>query len=317
MSAGADSLKSISYALTANLVIACAKGFAAWVTGSGAMLAEAIHSLADTSNQLLLILGLKKAKKPPSMNHPLGSGKEIYFWSFIVAIILFSLGGLFSLYEGWQKLAQPEPLSQPWIAVAVLVFSIVAEGASLLGCVREINKVRGSRSLWRWFGYRRRQHQPDPRRGFRQTRQSELAVIFGEDLAALLGLTFALGAVVVTMATGNPIYDAIGTLGIGLLLIAVAFLIGREVKELLIGQGVEAPVKDQMTAFLESRRDVAELYNLLTLQLGNDVMVAVKARMAAADSAEDMIKAINVCEVDFKARFPQVLWLFFEPDIKA
>jgi cation diffusion facilitator family transporter len=302
MSAGADSLKSISYALTANLVIACAKGFAAWVTGSGAMLAEAIHSLADTSNQLLLILGLKKAKKPPSMNHPLGSGKEIYFWSFIVAIILFSLGGLFSLYEGWQKLAQPEPLSQPWIAVAVLVFSIVAEGASLLGCVREINKVRGSRSLWRWF---------------RQTRQSELAVIFGEDLAALLGLTFALGAVVVTMATGNPIYDAIGTLGIGLLLIAVAFLIGREVKELLIGQGVEAPVKDQMTAFLESRRDVAELYNLLTLQLGNDVMVAVKARMAAADSAEDMIKAINVCEVDFKARFPQVLWLFFEPDIKA
>tara|TARA_R110002072_G_scaffold49277_29_gene134053 strand:- start:3101 stop:4009 length:909 start_codon:yes stop_codon:yes gene_type:complete len=302
MSAGADSLKSISYALTANLVIACAKGFAAWVTGSGAMLAEAIHSLADTSNQLLLILGLKKAKKPPSMNHPLGSGKEIYFWSFIVAIILFSLGGLFSLYEGWQKLAQPEPLSQPWIAVAVLVFSIVAEGASLLGCVREINKVRGSRSLWRWF---------------RQTRQSELAVIFGEDLAALLGLTFALGAVVVTMATGNPIYDAIGTLGIGLLLIAVAFLIGREVKELLIGQGVEAPVKDQMTAFLESRREVAELYNLLTLQLGNDVMVAVKARMAAADSAEDMIKAINVCEVDFKARFPQVLWLFFEPDIKA
>ena len=302
MSAGADSLKSISYALTANLVIACAKGFAAWVTGSGAMLAEAIHSLADTSNQLLLILGLKKAKKPPSMNHPLGSGKEIYFWSFIVAIILFSLGGLFSLYEGWQKRAQPEPLSQPWIAVAVLVFSIVAEGASLLGCVREINKVRGSRSLWRWF---------------RQTRQSELAVIFGEDLAALLGLTFALGAVVVTMATGNPIYDAIGTLGIGLLLIAVAFLIGREVKELLIGQGVEAPVKDQMTAFLESRREVAELYNLLTLQLGNDVMVAVKARMAAADSAEDMIKAINVCEVDFKARFPQVLWLFFEPDIKA
>lgn len=166
MSAGADSLKSIFFALGANFAIAVSKLAAALFTGSGAMLAEAIHSFSDCGNQLLLILGLKTAKKPPTPDHPLGYGKEIYFWSFIVALILFSMGGLFSIYEGAHKLANPEPLHFPWVAVGVLVFGIVAESLSLWGCVQEINKARGDRPMLRWL---------------KETRSSELIVVFGEE----------------------------------------------------------------------------------------------------------------------------------------
>ena len=169
MSAPANSLKSILYALGANLAIAVAKLAAAIHTGSGAMLAEAVHSIADCGNQGLLIWGLKSARTPPSPDYPLGWGKAIYFWSFIVAIMLFSLGGLFAIYEGLHKLGEPEQMEAPWVAIAVLLFSIVAESISLWGCVREINKVRAGRSLWHWL---------------RESRQSELVVILGEDIAA-------------------------------------------------------------------------------------------------------------------------------------
>ncbi|MFT7684804.1 MAG: cation diffusion facilitator family transporter [Candidatus Azotimanducaceae bacterium] len=299
MSAGADSVKSIIYALVANFTIAIAKLVAAIVTGSGSMMAESVHSFADCSNQLLLLLGLKNAKKPPSTDHPLGYGKSIYFWSFIVAIMLFSMGGLFSIYEGLHKLSSTEALRSPMIAIGVLSFAIVAEGLSLLGCMREINKVRGSRSYWQWF---------------KDTRQSELLVIFGEDLAALFGLSFALIAVSLTAVTGNPIYDAMGSIIIGALLIVVAILIGVEVKALIIGQSVEPSVLIEMKSHLESRKEIAELYNLLTLQLGSDVMVAIKARMHPQGSEKQLILAINACEKSFRQQFPKVLWCFFEPD---
>ncbi|MBU0943997.1 MAG: cation diffusion facilitator family transporter [Proteobacteria bacterium] len=294
-----DSLKSIFYALGANGAIFSAKLAAALMTGSGAMLAEAIHSLADTGNQVLLLVGLKQAKRPPTPDYPLGFGKSIYFWSFIVALIMFSLGGMFSIYEGIHKLQHPEALSRPWLAVGVLVFSIVAESLSLWGCLREVNKVRGNRSLARWF---------------RESRQSELLVVFGEDLAALLGLSFALVAVGLTMVTGNPFYDALGSIVIGGLLILIAILIGVEVKSLLIGQGVEPALKEEMLASLEEEEKIEQVLNLLTFQLGNDVMVAVKAKMQGCRSADDMVEAINACEVRFRKRFPQIMWLFFEPD---
>jgi cation diffusion facilitator family transporter len=301
MAGGADSVKSIFYALAANSAIAVAKGVAAWWTGSGAMLAEAVHSLADCSNQGLLLLGLKRAKRPPSSDYPLGYGKEIYFWSFLVAILLFSVGGLFSVYEGWHKLHSTEAIKDPWIAVGVLSFAVVAEGLSLMGCIKEVNKVRGDQTLWQWF---------------QNTRQSELMVIFGEDLAALVGLAFALLAVVATMVTGNPIYDAIGSIGIGVLLIVVAFMVGREVKALLVGEGVEPRTRQEMIHWLESREEVGEVFNMVTLHMGDDVMVAVKARMAEAESAANLIGDINRCEAGFKEEFPNVVWLFFEPDDK-
>jgi cation diffusion facilitator family transporter len=300
MSTQADSLKSIFFALGANAAIAAAKLFAALHTGSHSMLAEAVHSFADCGNQGLLILGLSTARKPPSPDYPLGHGKSIYFWSFIVALILFSMGGLFSIYEGIHKLDSHEGLEAPWLAVAILVFSIGMECVSLWGCLREVNKARGGKPLWRWF---------------RDTRQSELIVVLGEDVAALAGLSFALVAVALTIVTGDPVYDAAGSIAIGVLLVLVAFFIGVEVKGLLIGESVEPEVKAAIQGYLEGREEVARVFNLITLQLGTEVMVAVKAEMRNAAGADDLVAGINRCEAGLKAEFPQVKWVFFEPDV--
>lgn len=299
MSGHADSKRAIFLALGANFAIFIAKLVAAIFTGSGAMLAEAVHSLADCGNQGLLLLGMRQAKRPPSHDYPLGWGRALYFWSFLVAILLFSVGGMFSVYEGVHKLTHPEPLKWAWLAVGVLAFSIVTESISMHGCMQEVNKAREGRSIWQWF---------------RETRASELLVIFGEDLAALIGLCLALLAVVLTMITGNLIFDALGTIAIGVLLIVVAVAVAREVKALLIGQGVEPKQRAAMVAFLEARPEIETVFNVLTLQMGTDVMVAVKARMAAAPSARAMIEAINIVEADFKAEFRDVRWSFFEPD---
>jgi cation diffusion facilitator family transporter len=285
--------------LGANAAIAVAKLFAAIHTGSNSMLAEAIHSFADCGNQGLLILGLKRAKRPPSPDFPLGYGKAIYFWSFIVALILFSMGGLFSIYEGIHKLEAHEGLESPWLAVGILVFSIVMESVSLYGCLREVNKARGNRGLWRWF---------------RDTRQSELIVVLGEDIAALAGLVFALIAVGLTMATGDPVYDAAGSIVIGALLVLVAVGIGMEVSDLLIGQSVEPEVKQAIHDYLDKCEEVAQVFNLITLQLGSDVMVAVKAKMRRVAETNEMVADINRCEAGLKTAFPQVRWVFFEPD---
>jgi cation diffusion facilitator family transporter len=299
MSAKSDSIKSILYALFANLSIAIAKGVAAFWTGSGAMLAEAIHSLADSCNQLLLLFGMKQSRRPPDMDYPLGYGKSIYFWSFLVAVILFSLGGMFSVYEGVHKFTHPEPLTKPIIAVGVLIFAIIAESASLWGCMHAVKKERFGRPLTRWF---------------RESRSSELIVVFGEDVAALLGLIVALIAVLASAITGNPVYDALGTVLIGVLLVVIASLLAVEVKALLIGQGVEPHVQVKMRAFLSDRPEVDHLYNLLTLQMGPDAMVAVKAKMRPTGSENELINAINRVERDFRAAFPMTTWLFFEPD---
>ena len=299
MSHGADSTKSIIFALCANAAIALSKFVAAAMTGSGAMLAEAIHSLADTGNQGLLLIGLRHARRPPSADFPLGYGKAIYVWSFLVALILFSVGGLFSLYEGIHKLSHPQPLTAPWWAIGVLVFAIAAESVSMWGCLREVAKARHGRSLWRWF---------------RESRQSELLVVFGEDLAALIGLVLALVAVVTAMLTGNPVYDALGTVAIGILLIVIAIFVAIEVKALLIGQGVDPMVDAEMREWLNTQPEVALLLNLLTMQMGDRVMVAIKARMAPMPSADALIDGINAVEARFRQQFPEVMWLFFEPD---
>ena len=242
---------------------------------------------------------MRQAKRPPSHDYPLGWGRALYFWSFLVAILLFSVGGMFSVYEGVHKLTHPEPLRWAWLAVGVLAFSIVTEGISMHGCMQEVNKAREGRTLWQWF---------------RETRSSELLVIFGEDLAALIGLCLALLAVVLTMVTGNLIFDALGTIAIGVLLIVVAIAVAREVKALLIGQGVEPRQRAAMVAFLEARPEIDTVYNVLTLQMGPDVMVAVKAKMAVTPTTRAMVEAINIVEADFKAEFRDVRWSFFEPD---
>jgi cation diffusion facilitator family transporter len=301
MSAGADSLKSVLFALGANFLIAVAKTAGAVYTGSSSMLAEAIHSYADCANQGLLLLGMREGRQAPDREHPLGHGKAVYFWSFIVAIMLFSMGGLFSIYEGIHKMQAAEPLQSAWLAIAILVFSIGAEGVSLWGCLREVDKVRGDQGLWRWF---------------RSSRESELLVVLAEDIAALGGLSLALVFIVLAIVTGDPVWDAAGSICIGALLVAVAVLVGIEVKSLLIGQGVDSRVLEQMRAHLATHEDVETIYNLLTQQSGRDVMVAVKAKMRPAATALALIDAINRVEESFRAAFPQVQWLFFEPDVR-
>jgi cation diffusion facilitator family transporter len=299
MAGKADSVKTILYALGANLAIAVAKSAAAAYTGSSAMLAEAIHSYADAGNQGLLLWGMKQAKRPPSPEYPLGWGKAVFFWSFVVALVLFSLGGLFSLYEGWHKLHTLEPLTYPWVAVGVLVFGLAAEMVSLRACLREVAKVRHGRSLWRWF---------------RESRQSELVVILGEDLAALFGLALALAAVLLAIFTGDARWDALGSMAIGVVLIVVAAGIAIEIKGLLIGQSAEPETEAQLKRLLEQQPGVGRIDRIITMQVGSSLMVAVKARMTAPATA-DAVADINRAEAAARAAFPEIQWLFFEPDV--
>lgn len=295
------SVKSILFALSANLGIAITKTIAAVITGSGAMLAESIHSYADCGNQGLLFLGLRATHKKPDPEHPLGYGKEIYFWSFIVSLILFSMGGLFSIYEGIHKIHSHEGLKNPIIAIIVLAVSMVFEAASLYGCVTQINKIRHKMTLWNWY---------------KNTRQSELIVVLGEDIAALLGLSFALIAVLLSIITGNPVFDAFGSIGIGILLIIISFSLAVKVKSLLIGQSSDDEIRMEIRRILETRSEIDRIFNLITLQLGPHIMVAVKAKMKKVDTVDQLIDNINNCEAALKKENPDIQWVFFEPDTR-
>jgi cation diffusion facilitator family transporter len=295
------SVKSILFALLANFGIAITKTVAAAITGSGAMMAESIHSFADCGNQGLLFWGLKAAKKKPDIEHPLGYGMEIYFWSFIVALILFSMGGLFSIYEGIHKINSHEGLRSPIIAVVVLLVSIILEAASLYGCLTQIKKVRHNTTLLKWV---------------KNSRKSELIVVLGEDTAALLGLSFALISIVLSIITGNPVFDAFGSIGIGILLIIISIFLALKVKSLLIGQSTDDETRTAIKMALEARPEIDQVLNLITLQLGPQIMVAVKAKMKKAGSVDQLVDNINTCESSLKKINPAIQWVFFEPDIK-
>jgi len=301
MSHNDTSTKSIMFALLANLGIAITKTVAAAITGSGAMLAESIHSYADCGNQGLLFFGLKASAREPDSEHPLGYGKEIYFWSFVVAMVLFSMGGLFSIYEGIHKLSLHEGLRSPVIAIIVLSVSIVLESASLYGCLTQVRKIKHNMPLWTWI---------------KNSRQSELIVVLGEDIAALLGLSFALIAVILSMVTGNPQFDAMGSIGIGVLLIIISFFLAVKIKSLLIGQSSDSETRQAIMEYLESRPEIESVLNLITLQLGSQIMVAVKARMSGVSSVNQLIENINTCEAELKKKMPAVHWVFFEPDVR-
>jgi len=215
-----DTVRSILYALGANVAITVVKFAGALFTGSSALLAESVHSLADTGNEALLLVGRKQASAPPSAHHPLGHGRATYFWSFIVTLLLFTVGGVFSIYQGIRKLSDQSGLDSPWTAVTIVLVAMVAEGISLRMALKQIAKVRAGRSLWRWF---------------RETRHSELIVVLGEDLTAVIGLSIALAALALTMATDNPVYDASGSIAVGALLVVVASGLAIEIKSLLIG----------------------------------------------------------------------------------
>jgi len=295
----ADSTRAIFFALGANAGIAVTKFAAAAYTGSGAMLAEAIHSVADTANQILLLLGLKRAKVAPSEEHPLGHYRVTYFYGMMVALLLFLVGGLFSVYEGWHRLQHPEPLKNAAVALVVLAVAIVLESVSLWGAMREIRKVQAGRAFLRWF---------------RETRQSELMVVAGEDIAALGGLVLAFMAVLVAMWTGNPVFDAFGSIAVGTLLIIVAIAIIIEIKAMIVGESAEPALRRAIEAHVTARPEVRRVIRLITLQWGERIVVAVRAEMAPTASADELISAINRVEASLQESFPQAHWVFFEPD---
>lgn len=299
----AGSIRAILYALGANAGIAVCKFGASLYTGSSSMLAEAIHSLADCINQIFLLFGLREARRPVDQMHPMGYGRVVYFWAMMVALLLFFMGGAFSVMQGVAHLNNPEPLKNAPIAMLVLGVAVVLETLSLAGALREIRKISNGKPFFRWF---------------RETRQSELMVVAGEDIAALLGLAIAFIAIVVTYITGNPLWDAIGSILVGVLLMVVALFVTREVKAMITGESADPEIHAAIESHIEAHEHVDSVINLITLQWGDQLMVAVQAKMAPQPSDVDLVKAINEVESSLQGRWPQIKWCFFEPDfIKA
>jgi cation diffusion facilitator family transporter len=301
MSDHGSSAKAILYALVANLGIALAKLGAALYTHSGSMLAESIHSFADCGNQVLLFVGLRQAQKPPDAKHPLGYGKVTYFWSFVVALMLFSMGGVFSIYEGWHKLgAHEETLNKPWVALAVLGVSIALEFGSLLGCLKEVAKLRGDRPFGYWL---------------RNTRNAELVVVLGEDVAALIGLAIAFAFVGLATLTGNMVYDAIGSIAIGVVLVCVSIFVAVRIKGLIVGRSAEEDLQEALRAEVAADPDIDTLLNAITMQMGPDVMLALKVKMRDGMTLDAAVATLNALERRIKTKFPEVAWCFVEPDV--
>lgn len=292
--------RAILYAFLANFGIALAKTWAAWLTGSGSMLAEAIHSYADTGNQILLFLGLKQSQREPDDEHPLGYGKLSYFWSFVVALLLFSMGGVFSIYEGVHKLQHPEELTKIWVAIVVLVLALILEGSSLFGALREIRKVRGKRPFREWLEH---------------TRNSELVVVLGEDIGAQLGLLLALGFLIAAAITGNPTYDAMGSICIGVVLLVISSFIASRVRSLLVGRSADPEIQKMIDDIICDQDGIECVFNTITIQFGPDTMLAAKVKIRADMNIEAAVQSINAMERRLKEQIPELKWVFIEPDV--
>lgn len=294
---------AIIAALLANLGIALTKFVAFLFSGSSSMLAESVHSLADTANQGLLLLGGRKSKKQADAEHPFGYGRERYVYAFVVSIILFSVGGVFSIYEGIDKIQHPHELEVPWLPIVILAVSIVLESFSLRTAIRESNHTRGKEN---WVAF------------IRHAKAPELPVVLLEDCAALLGLTFAFAGVGLTILTGNAQWDAIGTLAIGALLIAVAIILGIETKSLLVGEGANAGDAVKIRDAINANPDVEALIHIKTLYLGPDeLLVAAKVAFAPKAKLADVAKSIDAVEVAIRTAVPIARLIYLEPDVYA
>ncbi|MFI5052827.1 MAG: cation diffusion facilitator family transporter [Acidimicrobiia bacterium] len=292
--------RAIVAAFLANLGIAFSKFFAFAVTGSASMLAEAIHSVADTGNQGLLFLGRRRSRKAPTDAHPFGFGTERYFWAFIVALVLFTLGSLFALYEGIQKLVNPKELESPVVAFAVLGIALVLETLSLRTARREADPTRRGRTWWTFI---------------RTTKSPELPVVLLEDTGALVGLVFAVIGIGLAELTGNPRWDALGSIGIGLLLGVIAVVLAIEMKSLLIGEAVAPRVEARIRDAIADGPEVTRIIHMRTLHLGpDDVLVAAKLEFAC-DTIPDLARAIDRVEARVRASSPVARLIFIEPDL--
>ncbi|WP_042393045.1 cation diffusion facilitator family transporter [Streptacidiphilus carbonis] len=301
MSAGGGS-RAIVAALGANLAIAVAKFVAFAFSGSSSMLAEGVHSVADSGNQALLLLGGRKAKRAATEEHPFGYGRERYVYGFLVAIVLFSVGGLFALYEGVEKVRHPHSLDHWYWPVGVLVFSICAEGYSFRTAVKESGELRGTQS---WVQFIRRAKAP------------ELPIVLLEDFGALIGLALALLGVGLSLATGDGVWDGVGTLCIGTLLVCIAVVLGIETKSLLLGEGAGAADNASIRAALVDGDVVTGVIHMRTLYLGpEELLVAAKIAVRHDDTAAEVARAIDAAEARVRAAVPIARVIYLEPDIQ-
>jgi cation diffusion facilitator family transporter len=302
MSTG-GSKKVIVLALAANLGIAISKFVGAFISGSASLFAEAIHSVVDCTNQVLLLVGAKASAKSPDEAHPLGYGREGFFWSFIVAILLFSMGGLFAIYEGLHKLKEHDTPSAPGLALGILGVGIVLEGISFRACLHEVRARNPYPSLWQWF---------------HKTTSADLLVIFTEDAAALVGLVVAAVGISLASATRNSDWDAYGSIGVGVVLVVVAVLLAIEVKSLLIGEAPSVDLRPVIEGIVHDVIPEARVLRFIALQTGgSEILVSYKISPGALDRVDHLIEAINEIERRVKARFPDVRWQFVEPDDRA
>ena len=299
MSQSGSPAKAILYAFLANFGIAVSKLAAALHTGSGSLMAEAIHSFADTCNQVLLFVGLKGSEKPADEEHPLGYGKLTYFWSFVVALILFSLGGVYSIFEGWHKYNNPEPVTGIWIGLSVLGGAIILEGLSFYGAYLEAKKMAGEQPFVSWL---------------KTTRNAEIVVVLGEDFAAMLGLIFAFFALSLVMVTGEPLYDAFGSMVIGVLLIIVAVALVVRLQGLLVGRSAEPALRQLAESVIAEKQGVARLFNMVTLHMGPKVLLAAKIQLDANLTVDEAAHLINAIEDELKANRPEIGWCYIEID---
>jgi cation diffusion facilitator family transporter len=295
------STRAILAALGANSGIAVTKFIAAGISGSASMFAEGIHSVADTGNQILLLLGGKRAKRKATPTHPFGFGRSRYIYAFMVSIVLFSVGGMFSILEGVEKLTHPHELTDAWIPLTVLGIAIVLESFSLRTALRAAKEVRGRSSLYNFI---------------RHAKSPELPVVILEDIAALLGLVFAFGGVGLTVLTHDAAWDAIGTLAIGALLIVVAIVLGIETSSLLVGEGATANDTQMIAKALRMSEGVEDIIHMKTLYIGpEELMVAAKIAVKATDKATDIANTIDNAEANIRKAVPTAVVIYLEPDI--
>jgi cation diffusion facilitator family transporter len=298
--AGSGGTRAIVAALIANAGIAVAKFIGYLITGSSSMLAEAVHSVADTSNQGLLLLGGRTARRRATQEHPFGYGRDRYFYSFVVALLLFTLGSVFALYEGIHKLESHEPLTSPIVAVGILVVAIGLETYSFRTAIHESRPLKGSGTWWQFI---------------RQAKVPELPVVLLEDLGALVGLVLALFGVGLSVLTGDPVWDAIGTICIGVLLGVIAIILIIEMKSLLIGEGAAPPVLADIVSALESG-DVQRVIHIKTQYIGpEEILVAAKIALAPGLPLEGVAAAIDGAEARVRERVPDARLIYLEPDL--
>jgi cation diffusion facilitator family transporter len=301
MAGGGHGTKAVIAALLANAGIAVAKFVGFVITGSASMLAESIHSVADSGNQGLLLLGGKRARRRADEEHPFGYGRERYFWAFVVALVLFSLGGAFAIYEGISKIRHPHEVDSPEVAVGILVLAIVLEGFSFRTAVRESSHLRGDAGWWQFI---------------RRSKNPELPVVLLEDLGALVGLVLALAAVAATLVTEDPLWDGIGTLNIGILLSVIAVVLAVEMKSLLIGESADARVQTAIRGAIEGEPSVERLIHLRTQHLGpEELLVAAKVAFVGGLSVPELADAVNRVELGVRAAAPSASIMYIEPDV--